>query len=228
VQVPICIILTEQWCCRYSPKNQLSAVAVRWPESNSGTAGFVESIEGLFCCGCGGRADDASEREKPPVRWVKLLAPGNGAMASDDDNDEHRGELELAMELLPVELAVKRPAGDGRSDPNQYPSLPEPDRTSMLALANPLTALRSLVGPGVVKLLLCVRLGTRCICRLCLRSNLSRQHIILALTEALCDPALDFPLVCPAQAACCAMLALMFPLILSHVISAKIDAMTGG
>jgi hypothetical protein len=28
--------------------------------------------------------------------------------------------------------------------------------------------------------------------------------------------------------ACCAMFALMLPLILSHVISAKIDAITGG
>ena len=132
-------------------------MAVRWPESNTGAAGFVESVQGFFCCGCGGRADDASEREKPPVRWVKLQAPGDSVMPLDDDIDENRGELELAMELLPAELAAKRPAGDGRSDPNQYPSLPEPDRTSLLALANPLSALRSLVGPGVVKLLLCVR-----------------------------------------------------------------------
>lgn len=122
----------------------------------------MESVQGLFCCGCGGRADDASEREKPPVRWVKLQAPGDGVVASNDGSDENRGELELAMELLPVELAAKRTAGDGRSDPNQYPRLPEPDRTSLLALANPLTALRNLVGPGVVKLLLCVRLRSRC------------------------------------------------------------------
>ena len=95
------------------------------------------------------------------MRWVQIQAPGNGAGALDDENNEPRGELELAIELLPGELASKRPAGDGRSDPNQHPSLPEPDRASLLSLANPLTALRSLLGPGALKLLLCVRPQSR-------------------------------------------------------------------
>jgi hypothetical protein len=116
------------------------------------------------------------------VRWVALQAPGGGSIKlsredgdeqEDEDEDEARGEVELAIELLPAELAAKRPAGDGRSDPNQNPSLPEPDRMSLLALASPLA----------VKFLIC--------------------------------------------GACCVMVAMMLPLILSNVISHKIDALTG-
>jgi hypothetical protein len=126
------------------------------------------------------------------VRWVALQAPGGGSIKlsredgdeqEDEDEDEARGEVELAIELLPAELAAKRPAGDGRSDPNQNPSLPEPDRMSLLALASPLGALKRLVGPEAVKFLIC--------------------------------------------GACCVMVAMMLPLILSNVISHKIDALTG-
>ena len=137
---------------QYSPKNQLSSTAVRWPQTNSGAAGLVDSLKGLCgCCGGGGGSDDGSEQEKPPVRWVILRAPGGGV----EEEDEPRGELELAVELLPAELAAKRPAGDGRATPNQHPTLAEPDRMSLLALASPLGMLKSLVGPGAVKFIIC-------------------------------------------------------------------------
>lgn len=144
---------------------------MRWPKSNSGATGFVESIQGFLCCGCGGASDDESEREKPAVRWLTLQAPGGGGMAFNDNDNESRGEVEVAMELLPAELAAKRPAGDGRSDPNQNPILAEPDRASLLSLANPLVVLRSLVGVKALKLLLCVSARNRCI-QFCIRSSI--------------------------------------------------------
>ncbi|CAG0890724.1 unnamed protein product, partial [Cyprideis torosa] len=38
------------------------------------------------------------------------------------------GKVEMEMELVPQEEAKKRPAGRGRSDPNENPKLPEPKR----------------------------------------------------------------------------------------------------
>eukprot|EP01050_Picozoa_sp_SAG11_P054339 SAG11_NODE_32612_length_282_cov_0.846995_1_plen_68_part_00 len=41
---------------------------------------------------------------------------------------EHRGKLQVSIELLPKSIADQRPAGKGRKEPNENPILPEPDR----------------------------------------------------------------------------------------------------
>ena len=96
------------------------------------------------CFGGGGSVE--ADAGKPPVRWVPLHAPSTA-----EEEPEGRGEMEVALELLHSTLAEKRPAGQGRKSPNQHPQLEEPDRVSMLSLANPVHALRSLIGPGAAK-----------------------------------------------------------------------------
>lgn len=58
------------------------------------------------------------------------------------------GELLVSIEILPVAMAHARAAGLGRSEPNNFPFLPEPaDRLHLSAMWNPLYVLEALMGP---------------------------------------------------------------------------------
>uniref|UniRef100_K3WXL3 C2 domain-containing protein n=1 Tax=Globisporangium ultimum (strain ATCC 200006 / CBS 805.95 / DAOM BR144) TaxID=431595 RepID=K3WXL3_GLOUD len=58
------------------------------------------------------------------------------------------GDLLVSIEILPVHLANARAAGLGRSEPNNFPFLPEPaDRLHLSAMWNPLYVLEALMGP---------------------------------------------------------------------------------
>lgn len=58
------------------------------------------------------------------------------------------GELLVSIEILPLALANARAAGLGRSEPNNFPFLPEPaDRLHLSAMWNPLYVLEALMGP---------------------------------------------------------------------------------
>ena len=61
---------------------------------------------------------------------------------------EPRGWVQMSLELVPAELAKTRPAGHGRSEPNQGPKLPPPTGRIQLSL-NPLKNLTQLLGPKV-------------------------------------------------------------------------------
>uniref|UniRef100_M4BZV0 C2 domain-containing protein n=1 Tax=Hyaloperonospora arabidopsidis (strain Emoy2) TaxID=559515 RepID=M4BZV0_HYAAE len=58
------------------------------------------------------------------------------------------GELLVSLEILPKHLAEVRSAGLGRSEPNNFPFLPEPvDRLHLSAMWNPCYVLEALMGP---------------------------------------------------------------------------------
>ena len=162
---------------QYSTEGSLASTSVRWPKTNSGSRAVIDWVSDSASCFGGGGSVEA-DAGKPPVRWVPLHAPSTA-----EEEPEGRGEMEVALELLHSTLAEKRPAGQGRKSPNQHPQLEEPDRVSMLSLANPVHALRSLIGPGAAKYV--------------------------------------------AAGLCCFAFCLMIPLILSNLIAAKLDSMTG-
>lgn len=58
------------------------------------------------------------------------------------------GNLLVSVEILPVAVAKARAAGLGRSEPNNFPFLPEPaDRLHLSAMWNPLYVLEAMMGP---------------------------------------------------------------------------------
>ena len=82
---------------------------------------------------------------------------------------EYRGKLLLRIEILPVELAVRRKCGEGQEEPNAFPVLPPPEgrvdfRKMML---NPLYALQTLLGDSLAK-----ECGAGCCCILFLAAFL--------------------------------------------------------
>lgn len=56
--------------------------------------------------------------------WVEL---SQGALG--DTGAPSAGDVAVSLEVLPVEVARKRPAGQGRDPPNRHPVLPEPQRS---------------------------------------------------------------------------------------------------
>ena len=119
-------------------------------------------------------AAQAENREFPATSVGSSLSALVGGYGSDgSDNDEEKaadgpnwgfcGQLRVQMELLPKVLADERPVGKGREEPNQFPTLPEPEGRMQLSL-NPLAMLASLVGPAfATKLLFCILLVGCCV-----------------------------------------------------------------
>ena len=56
------------------------------------------------------------------------------------------GKVRIEMELLPITLAERRPAGMGRDEPNQFPKLEEPVREEF-HWTKPFALMRTLLGP---------------------------------------------------------------------------------
>ena len=76
--------------------------------------------------------------DNTPRKWVKLRHPNT------DDAD--RGEVEISIELLPKSLADRRKTGLGRTAPNAFPVLPEPEGRVELSIFSPLATFKALVG----------------------------------------------------------------------------------
>eukprot|EP00741_Cyanophora_paradoxa_P023390 tig00021580_g22596.t1 len=91
------------------------------------------------CCGCLGA---------PAAALSRTVLDAVGAKR-DFYEDYCTGELEVEVEVLPAELAAKRPAGKGRSEPNRNPYIPEPAR-SKFSWFNPLDILKEWIGPELV------------------------------------------------------------------------------
>ena len=76
------------------------------------------------------------------------------------------GRIQVQFELLPVELASLRPSGEGRSEPNRWPELPEPVREKF-SLLNPFSSIVGLLGPAMARkvmtmgacIVLCILIG---------------------------------------------------------------------
>lgn len=111
--------------------------------------------------------------------------------ASDEDASTDRlgdvtwgscGQLRISMELLPKALADERPAGRGREEPNQFPTLPEPVGRAQLSL-NPYTMLVQLVGPNFASKMTALLLAVGCCVLLVIMVPLILSNIIAHITE---------------------------------------------
>ena len=65
------------------------------------------------------------------------------------------GEVRLSIDILPRELSARRAAGHGRSEPNAYPKLNDPDAQRMqLSIRNPISSLKQVVGEAQINKLM--------------------------------------------------------------------------
>jgi hypothetical protein len=67
-----------------------------------------------------------------------------------DIEGERKGKVWVSVELLHQRLAIERPAGHGRDEPNQNPILEEPDREK-ISLLHPFGALKVMFGEALFK-----------------------------------------------------------------------------
>lgn len=102
-------------------------------QSKENAESLVKSIKQRF--GMGDDPDDA--------QWLVLKTKD-----SETGEQVTAGELLVSIEILPIYVANARAAGLGRSEPNNFPFLPEPaDRLHLSAMWNPLNVLEALMGP---------------------------------------------------------------------------------
>jgi hypothetical protein len=87
-----------------------------------------------------------------PSVWWQLHGPvvDDPTTTTDDDDIDafgygKVGQVEVSMELLPIELAQLRPAAQGQEAPNQYPKLEPPAREHLLSW-NPFKTMSALMG----------------------------------------------------------------------------------
>jgi hypothetical protein len=73
----------------------------------------------------------------------------------DTQEYEDMGKVLLSIELLPGEMAKKRPAGFGRSEPNANPYLPPPTGRMKFSL-NPFYVLEECLGPKLCRRIMCL------------------------------------------------------------------------
>jgi len=66
------------------------------------------------------KAFNAKTTQKVERQWIEMLHPNYGK--------QPQGKLELSMQLLTATDALAKPVGLGRDEPNQFPTLPAPNR----------------------------------------------------------------------------------------------------
>jgi hypothetical protein len=74
-----------------------------------------------------------------PRFWLALGAAT--AEGATDALNPVVGEMAVSLELMPIEVAKKRPAGSGRDPPNRNPVLPEPQRARTKAFSDRFTSI---------------------------------------------------------------------------------------
>jgi len=86
-------------------------------------------------------------------KHLGLTKPDNSAWVDFRSTDlktgvvEKKGRILIGLEVLPISMTTRRPCGEGREEPNQFPFLPPPDnRVSMRQMMNPLFAIKALMG----------------------------------------------------------------------------------
>jgi len=65
------------------------------------------------------------------------------------------GKVLLSFELLPTEDAKKKPNGNGRDQPNNFPALPEPMGRFTFDILSPLKTLKEILGPRLYRTICC-------------------------------------------------------------------------
>ena len=141
--------------------------------------GLIQAIVMLLCC-CRRKLLDAANVKTDSLVLIETEIKGKctteirlkGPLDESDDEISSGGarwgevgRLRVQFELLPKLLADERKCGEGRSLPNQFPCLPEPER-EMLSLLNPMSSLVTLLGPDLVNSI-CGVLGLGCCLLLC-------------------------------------------------------------
>merc|ERR1711924_226740 len=111
----------------------------------------------------GDKKEDGKEKKDPTkdfIDSIKNLA-GLGKRPPDAElfdfhfEGKNKGKVWLSFEILPQKAALAKPAGFGRSAPNN-PTLPPPTgRINWLKMFNPLYFLKTLVGPEKYRKCLC-------------------------------------------------------------------------
>eukprot|EP00743_Colponemidia_sp_Colp-15_P008352 GILK01009071.1.p1 GENE.GILK01009071.1~~GILK01009071.1.p1 ORF type:complete len:1605 (-),score=326.59 GILK01009071.1:77-4891(-) len=81
----------------------------------------------------------AKDKEKV---WFKLFHP--------ETKDKLQGQIRMSFEILPKATADLRKNGEGRSEPNNYPVLPEPFGRFKWNFLDPLGMLKQIFGPELV------------------------------------------------------------------------------
>lgn len=104
-------------------------------------------VSGSCCSG-----DRFGPKRPVPSVWWQLHGPvvDDPTTTTDDDDIDafgygKVGQVEVSMELLPIELAQLRPAAQGQEAPNQYPKLEPPAREHLLSW-NPFKTMSALMG----------------------------------------------------------------------------------
>ena len=60
------------------------------------------------------------------------------------------GRILLSVEVLPKSMTTRRPCGEGREEPNQFPYCPQPDgRVDFRKMVNPIYAIKQLMGDAI-------------------------------------------------------------------------------
>eukprot|EP00741_Cyanophora_paradoxa_P024855 tig00000310_g23996.t1 len=89
-------------------------------------------------------------------QWIKLYHSNTLKQIDPKTNERpFEGEIEFELELLPKAFAEKRQAGEGRAEPNRYPTLPPPDRVKYLWY-RPDLILVDLMGPELCRKVCCI------------------------------------------------------------------------
>jgi hypothetical protein len=70
-------------------------------------------------------------------------------------NKISQGHVMLSFEAVPKELAEKYANGFGRSDPNFFPTLPEPVGRFSFDIFSPCATLKTIIGPSLYRKLIC-------------------------------------------------------------------------
>jgi len=85
--------------------------------------------------------------------WYDVYHP---AELDEDGNKVSQGKALLSFEIMPKDLTEKFENGVGRSDPNFYPTLPDPVGRFVFDLFSPLAMLKLILGPKLYYKIWCI------------------------------------------------------------------------
>lgn len=84
--------------------------------------------------------------------WHEVYHP---EVKSNDGNQISQGRAKLSFEIVPLEYTEKLANGIGRTDPNFYPTLPEPVGRFKFDIFSPLKMFKEIIGPRRYRQLVC-------------------------------------------------------------------------
>jgi hypothetical protein len=129
----------------------------------------------LLCCSCCCRVGSK----------YSTAHPDSGIEEDGEAKSEFVvGEVRLSIEILPAELATKKMAGPGRSEPNQHPHLADPLSSrlqlSVKSLKNPYKVMKQVMGDSFTNKLM---VGSFYVMTVRARCSSIRQTLLYSLIE---------------------------------------------